>query len=538
MRDKYKNRLRLFVFIAAVVSMLYAPCGGGASRSISLGGIVMTPTSSLNISKAVSEEESSGVTCHIYTLEGEDLGSATTAADGSFSIDVDINELRPADATETTWTEPVILECDNGIQLYAEVTVDESSTTSADLGTANINTMLAVNDMIGKISGWSGWTTAYKTQLQLYDASCLFGVMNGLWGNVAATSSGVADDSGILKDVVSAFIASGLGYSAAGYNNWTELIQAVLDGSISSETWSVVATAVAEVVGVDAVTLINSYSDAQTIFAKFDSVFGAAFLADTTADANATLGGQFCSSYDAGAVDADMLVKPMLASDDLDSFNNVYGDEEGILVHFQLMQECQNHGDEACDALSSKPSAYFGFMNSYGGDFSDVYTGGEFDATTIGGLYLAPKSCSGSTAASLKLCAEAMHGTVYTGAGGDWTQFMSNSAFDDDMFSYWGGYYTGLASQGEFDPSGLNYSNLWSNGSGGMSDSSARASALQCIQQIYASGLYDTSECFDISDEDDGGSIIQIPQSIDGSYIDSDLTNANACSFSGVFTSQ
>ena len=170
--EKFLRHIAIFALAATAGVIFYLGCGGGASgRTINLGGIVMAPTVSGNIAalpskrigKAVTQGGTQGINCTIYTLEGENLGTATTGSDGSFTVAVNASSLKGAEDTGTTWSEEVVLDCSNGVQLYQSIQISEDTTTDVNLGTANIETTLATGAMAGKISGWSGWGGSYQT---------------------------------------------------------------------------------------------------------------------------------------------------------------------------------------------------------------------------------------------------------------------------------------------------------------------------------------------------------------------------------------
>lgn len=534
MKNKFTRLFLVLILSVSLGAYFYTGCGGGADsgRSINLGGVVMAPTVSGNIavppqkgiSKAVSDTTASGVTCIIYTIEGENLGSITTASDGTFTLSADLATLKGSEDTSTTWTEPVILDCGNGIQLYADVTVNEDSLADISIGTATFNTTLSANTLASNISGWNGWGTSYKDNLSTMDMKCIFDAMSALWTNSSITGSGLADDNGYIRDTVMGYMAAGKTAEAVGYDSWINLIQAILKGELAADKWAQMATDAASYIGADAATLAGVYGTSYGAFSAINTVIAAQFSTGGYGIATIKTGsGTICEDLKAGNFDGNAFIKPILAATDVTSFGTTYGDAEGIVAHFGLLKQCQD--DSSCDNLSNKPGAFFGFLEGYGGTFTDLWTGSVLNNTSLEGVLLAAASCSGSTIAEMAKCAESMNKIIYTGASGEWTKFMTDSAFDSGKFGFWGEYYTGLATAEDFEPSGLDYANLWSSWESEMNDTTTRSAIEECVEAIYAAGGYDTSSCFTGT---------AYPTTITSGYYYAGVVSAEACNFSDV----
>lgn len=477
---------------------LHLGCSGGgdsSGRSINLGGIVMAPTVSNNISapfkslsKAITDSAASGIICNVYTLEGEDLGSITTSSDGSFTISVDLDALKGAEDTGTSWSEPVVLSCANGIQLYAEITVDESSLGSVDMGTATFTTTLSAQAVGDAISGFSGWGASYKDTANAMDMTCLFDAMNYMWNNSDTDGSGIADDTGALREAIMAYLASGASPSDLGYADWVTLINAYLGGSISNANIETIASVASTQLGVDAATIVNMYGDAQQIFGNMNDLFAAQFASDAYGGAN------ICSGLKDGTIDGTAFIAPILAATDLSSFTSTFNNE-GLIVHFGFLERCVSAG--TCSSIPEKAGSIFGFLNGYAGSYSDIWDGSAFNDTALAGSFLAGASCSGSKLADLVMCGQAMYRTVYTGAGGDWNYFKSGDSLDSKIFGYWGGYFTGQAGTGSFDPDDFDYGSVWSALYGGSRSESTIQEIEDCVNEYVAAGNFDTTSCYE-----------------------------------------
>lgn len=525
-------RTSIVVVLSAVIGVAYITgCGGSSSsRTINLGGVIMAPTVSGNIAvlKAAPTEAATQTTCHIYTIQGEDLGEFTSAADGSFSVAVSLDELKGSDEAGTTWTEPVIIDCENAIQLYSEVSIDEDSLADKDLGTANFQTTLAALTLANNVSGFSGWGASYSDSLTTYDAVCLAEVMTAFWNNSAIAGEGLADDNGVIKEVVMALFAAGGSASTYGYASWSDLIIAILGKTISEANWSAIAASVATTLGVSEATLTGYYSTLNSALDAIDSLLIAQFTSGAYGAIN------ICDNVKDDTLDTDALIKPILASDDTTKLIQTYGSEAGIMSLWGILEKCVT--DETCADVGDKASAYYGFLNSYAeeGTFANLWNGTTFSSEALGGTLLAAAGCGGTTWAALEECGRAMYGTVYDGAGG-WSYFQTSGAFDDSLFDYWSGFYTGAITDGTFVDTTLYYETTWDSYDSYMDDTSI----VDCVLALYAAGNYDTSSCYetvseDAADDDSDDDEIEsvYPTDIAGSYY-YDTSMDGGCDFIG-----
>lgn len=506
-----------------VASLVFTGCGSSMgpppvslptpiTGKINITGTVEAPSASANISapkglsgKALTEAAASGIECSLYTLEGDDLGSVTTGADGTFTLSADLATFVDSDDTGDAYTVPFIIDCANGMQSYTEGS-GTADTSSIDAGTINTDTALAWQALFGEIlEAFPDWAVGNALAFSdlPFDAMCIFQAQKAMWKSASFTAGGLADDNAIIKETVMGFMAGGGSPPDAGYASWQDMMQGLLNGTIDdSGAWNTVAGVADDYVdSAYASQLAGGYSSAFDSFTAMDDAFASQFGSDGYGMVAfdivpATVaGGSICEDIKNGLLDPDALVGPMMAADDATAFASTYGDPKCAAVHFGLLDQCASGGD--CSGMINDPGAYYGFMGGYGGDCSGVYGDEGFvDSAMLGGMYEAAKACaSAATLDEAKKCGEGMYGMIYQGADGDWDQFKKEGAFDPDKFEFWGGFIMG---QEEFDPEQQNWYDNWDTYGGSMGDSAID----ECLEA--ATTEEEMAACFEGINEGNG----------------------------------
>ncbi|MBI2083055.1 MAG: hypothetical protein HYT76_05755, partial [Deltaproteobacteria bacterium] len=113
-----------------------------AKSTVSVTGTVTIPSSSssalvagLVMKNATADSAGSGLTGEVFTLEGEDLGDATTDTSGNYTLAAVLEDLKPTDATTTSWKARFYIKFTDeagkyDIRNYCEASVEEGTTTS------------------------------------------------------------------------------------------------------------------------------------------------------------------------------------------------------------------------------------------------------------------------------------------------------------------------------------------------------------------------------------------------------------------------
>ncbi|OGQ50110.1 MAG: hypothetical protein A3I09_04930 [Deltaproteobacteria bacterium RIFCSPLOWO2_02_FULL_47_10] len=510
------------VSLVIAFTLIWFGCGGGSSGTttaadtITLTSTIQAPVST-NIAaptkgfgKAVTEAAASSVSCDCYTLEGELVGTGTTDSSGVVSISVDLDTLKGDEDSGSTWSEDVILvahvTANNDVETYASVDVVEGTTTTFDLGTANIDTTLAAQALADKITGWNGWGSAYS--VSEFDPECFFAAQKAMYEGSAIGGEGMADDIAIMKQTFMGFFAGNGDPTAYGFTDSADMLDSMMDGTIDDLGYWDDISGIADAY-VDDEASGKDISDFGTAFSGYDAMdnffmssFASGGVGGTVLNiagigkaigTNSTSG---CADLKAGLLDPGAFVGPLLAADDAAAFATTYGDSDGAAVYFAMFEECMATA-EGCAGMESKPGALWGYMTSFGGNYTDIYsTAGEFDATALEGSYLAAMACNGSTWEEMEDCAKGMYGTVYTGAGGDYTQFMSGGEFSSAEFDYYGGYYTDAVDAGTYDPDSASASNYTTTFENGQTYEGSMDTVQTCVDALQATGIYNYDPCY------------------------------------------
>ncbi|MBI2339290.1 MAG: tandem-95 repeat protein [Deltaproteobacteria bacterium] len=431
--------------------------GGGEAEGtlITLSGRITVPTAetgSASLSavkhgargaghgaRYVVNEGASGILCDIYDLGGNFLSDATTNSGGDFAATVPV-----VDSDETTAR--LVISCENGIHNYAEVDISGGSV-SLDTGTADPDTTLATLALADDMEEWNGWGEDHSDDVSGKDLECLFGTHKGLWEEADADAGGLSDDNAMLKDVLEGFWAGGGTPEDVGYEDWPTLLHDVIDGEApEGSVWGpMVETASAINDAIDVSEYTSGYSDASeafqtvsgTLSEQIDALYESAGATGDTTPAD------ICEGIKEGAFEAGAVVGPLLAAGDIDEFRTVYGNANGMLLHFNLLKQCQEEG--TCEEMAEKPAAFLGFMKGFDGNYSGVFDASHRpDSNTLQGIFHVAENCTGSSSGSLKTCGEGMHDMVYQGGG--WSAFQdSGGQFDTARFTSWGNVWTNYA---------------------------------------------------------------------------------------------
>lgn len=283
--NKFFKYLMVFVF-TGVLPTVFISCGGGGSSSssttstssdISITGTVEIPsatsgsyssylTASANsiYATAVSDVAATDATVTAYTAEGLVIGNTDTTpiavgSDGTFTIPAQHEDLYTGD-TSTSYNTDIIIEvtvnpdAEESLVLTNIVspTIDPASTTTANAGITNADTLFATEQLKIELFGetevvWGSadyaslvpaGKTIKETAKTIYQLVAV--------GDPAGTNS--AKEIGLLRDGFKGFIAGGGKASDLSCGTQSECMKAYLKGTLPDtdfETIKTTATAAA-----------------------------------------------------------------------------------------------------------------------------------------------------------------------------------------------------------------------------------------------------------------------------------------------------
>lgn len=478
----------MYVLGLACVGGLVA-CGGSSGTdattttgsTVQLTGTVEAPTASASVSakgvvhKSVSSAAAADLHVTVYNLDGDKIGTATTDSTGKCTIDGDLSVVKPADATSTAWTAELVLLATNDagtvdIETYVEVSVDESSTSTISLGTANAETTLAAQSLRKKI-GCEDWGKDCKTGAANIDPYCLFLATKQMWSDADASSgTGISDDLGIIKDMIKGSMATGnVTPTSLGFNDWGEVMNAALAGTLDSSDQSTLATAASGATGISVTNYVNSYSTAITVMGSMETVLGTHLAAGSGLSATGSVSKDattqdesLCSDLkdsSAGSTVADALLGPILASADGTELAKVYASEEGFKVLTGLMNEYEAAGSYA--GLINTPSALSGFLANVDSFATFFESDGTFDSSDIDVVFKTLGECDTTLSyAEMHDWGTSLQQQYETMDGGYDALLKGDGTIDTGQITYYDSYFEEHIEGGNYDPSTTNFTIL------------------------------------------------------------------------------
>lgn len=134
------------------------------AKTVIITGTIMSPSAAADISKAdlvspkaASQEPAAGISGHVFTIQGTDLGSFITDANGSYTITVDISLLKPANATDDVWCIYIAMSAENTLKTPGQICSDSlGNITGSDLGVADESTTIATFNFASGCKFWTG----------------------------------------------------------------------------------------------------------------------------------------------------------------------------------------------------------------------------------------------------------------------------------------------------------------------------------------------------------------------------------------------
>ncbi|MBI4238196.1 MAG: Ig-like domain-containing protein [Deltaproteobacteria bacterium] len=445
--------MRSVLGVAAVMFVLCCGAGCGSSvgnsasssstgDTVNITGTVYAPsglTGNVSVKgvggrKAVTESAATGLTCALFTFEGEHVGSATSGSDGSFTIQASVATLRPAGGS-ASWSERVAVRCRNAdgsieVQTYAEISVIEGTTASVsvgDLTSVTTQATLAVRRVLG-----CDWSAAACSVPAATDLSCLFAAQRALFDEADGNDDGVEQAAGEILRVMNGLQAAGVSLEAIGYDSLADFTLALRSGAVESARLESIAAAVASLLELDASVIVTRLQSAAALLNATDTVLGQT-IAGAVGQTTLASGATFCAEAEADDAVMEALLAPVLAATSVEDLTETYSEAGAWAVIASVVTTAADAGTladlrEALDDLDA-------YLALYNGDFSTVYVDGAVDGTTIIGLLgvMADQDAAASTTEQREFM-EGWQRLIV--ADGGWTEFVADGSYNDEMADF------------------------------------------------------------------------------------------------------
>lgn len=481
------GKVGVFGVVALVVGMALG-CGSSSSTpatstgdDITVSGVIESPSGvSTSLSRGLGAKSlvdvaaADGHTCTLYDVEDdwELVGTGTTSA-GTVSIDVAVDDIRPADETGDSYAVPLVLVCENDdgtihLETYIEATVTEGTTTTIDLGTADIDSTLAAQ-ALWRAAGCAIGTACNFTSI---DPVCYFRSQHSVFSGSDAGGDGISDDTAAVRDMVRAAMAAGESPANYGYESWGDMMADALAGDLPADAQTAFAGHAQDFVeGAADGFYENGYAGGADALATLDNIFAIQLAGGEGASALTSISKQVtvaeesaCDSIRDGALGNDYvdgLIETFLACEDPTECENVYGNDDCFNVAVGVVNEYREAGDFS--GLQEAPAAVQGYISGLGSDgcagfFDDA---GALDGDRFNDLHEVFDSVDP---------ADVQDHDALRDWGRSWEETISSQGFDalrgadgtfdDGRLDYYGEYFNEQVGDAGYDPTLIDFDAL------------------------------------------------------------------------------
>ena len=440
---KSSNHLASVVLCLFTITLISQgiSCGGGggggsSDDDLTLSGTIVEPTAvTASVSAStrgtarqttVGEQVASEVTCTCLTAAGESCGEFTTASDGTYTLDADPDLFTDANGIAT-------FECDNGIS--GLIDVPDGTTGTYEAGTTDIDSTVALAEIAAQIPDFTGFEEGVDiTGDFAVEPTCMYLIHQAMYEAASASAEGLADDTDILRETMALFMANGGEPENVGADGWVDLGVSIVSGNAESEgLWDPVVA----IAGTDTADSYDGAVAATSELASFTNAqFGAEGLGNSAIEVTATAAisalmmrqeeetateVNLCDCMKDGTCDPKAIVGPMLASDDLTAFADVFGSAAGPAVFLGTIANASTTAGNL-DSFITSPATLMGMLKKEAaGGFANLYdTSTGVKTLGIGVMIgtMVSGGCTGTTLADQASCGAGMWGT-FTAAGLD-----------------------------------------------------------------------------------------------------------------------
>ncbi|MBI2339437.1 MAG: PQQ-binding-like beta-propeller repeat protein [Deltaproteobacteria bacterium] len=330
-----------------------------------------------NIKEAKGGESATGTKGDLYTLNGKHLGSFEANSEGEYQLEVPPEEL--------AGNPEVILTTTSGIQKYHAIPYDSANSKNVNLGTADVVTTLATEGIIQQLEGFNDWGEDYSGADG--DLACLYQIDEKLWTIADPDTENLTQKYGLLKQAVVSLIAQKKGSTDPDYDNWHQLLNALLTGKIDAPQ----ALNMMNADDFDLASELTSADSGETgsgeagdVYSTVEELLSALVAEDST--------GVLCEGMSAGILDPSAVIAPILEADDLEELNAVYANDAAVKIHVELMQDCVHK--DGCAGVKEEAETILEVMKAFDGDYEKMFDDdGKLDTAVFKGIVESAKTC-------------------------------------------------------------------------------------------------------------------------------------------------
>ncbi|MBF0105465.1 MAG: VCBS repeat-containing protein [Deltaproteobacteria bacterium] len=356
-----------------------------AGEMLVLSGSIQMPTNAsgtsfLKYSKDndTATAETTGVKGKVSTLEGEVLGEFETDNAGAYTLSV------AADKVNATEGKTLKVEGENGITSYQKVKTDsESEEEGIDLGEANIDTTLAVQSISEEFA-------ANEEQL-----NCLYKIYKNMWQSSEENTGKLNESISLIKQALSDYLSAGSSEQAAAGQSPANLLSAMISGQSTGQVKYLLSESDFD----EAIRANQTLNKILSKLVKNDS-------ADSDED-------NLCENIEAGSLETNVVVAPLLESETAEELEEAYGDDDAIEIHAKMINKCAS--SNSCDEVQNNSSAINNLMKEIANDKTSLYdNNGEVDDKAIEGIMEVTKACKADDIKAANDCAKSKLEEVVT----------------------------------------------------------------------------------------------------------------------------
>lgn len=217
----------------------------GTVSGIAASADVSTTKGVRTVYKDAADITGAGLTVTCSTLDGVRLGTVISATDGTFTLNTDVDALKPITATDTSYDVDIICAAESGdgkvdFKTIYTFNVVEGTTTDVSVGAIDVDSTLAAASLGGDL-GCDLKVGSKCTKLSGMDLQCARSGLGATWSQTSTTNTGdVAYLTGELKAYVRSLYTAGANWADLECKTSTTCIKKFTDCTLSDADLAIV----------------------------------------------------------------------------------------------------------------------------------------------------------------------------------------------------------------------------------------------------------------------------------------------------------